>query len=146
VKNNNRRVVVAGVGPVTTVGIGKDAYWESLVQGRSAFKRIEFSTRDMDQYRSKVAAPIDSFDLFQYVERTRHPKYLGKTSRYAIGAASLALHDAGFELGDGEVTYKNWLPAGGRIGDLGLCVNGKDASQERTITDPTLSSDEEIHR
>ena len=37
------------------------------------------------------------------------------------------------------------LPVGGRIGDLGLCVNGNDASQERTITDPSLSSDEEIH-
>ena len=97
-KNTNRRVVITGLGPVTPVGIGKDVYWESLIEGRSAFKGIEFPDRDMNQYRSKVAAPIEAFDLFHYVEKTRHSKYLGKTSRYAIAAAALALRDGGFEL------------------------------------------------
>jgi hypothetical protein len=40
----------------------------------------------------------------------------------------------------------NSVPVGGRIGNLGLCVKGKDASQERTITDPILSSTEEKGR
>ena len=65
----------------------------------------------------EVAAPTDSFDLFQYVKRTRHPKYLGKTFRYAIKAASPALKDVGFELGGGEL---NPLPVGMRIGDSGF--------------------------
>lgn len=93
--NDHRRVVVTGLGPVTPVGAGKDAYWESLIQGRSAFKRIEFPNIDMTHYRSRVAAPIEEFDLFQFVDRTKHSKYLGRTSRYAIAAASLALKDAG---------------------------------------------------
>jgi 3-oxoacyl-[acyl-carrier-protein] synthase II len=98
VENHLRRVVVTGVGPVTPVGIGKEAYWDSLVHGKTAFKQIAFPNRDMNQYRCQIAAPIESFDLFQYVEKTRHSKYLGKTSRYAIAAAALAIKDAGLEL------------------------------------------------
>ncbi len=29
-----KRVVVTGVGPITPVGVGKEAYWESLIHGK----------------------------------------------------------------------------------------------------------------
>jgi len=95
--NQNRRVVVTGVGPITPVGIGKEAFWESLIRGRSAFRRIDFPKHDMGQYRSKVAAPIEGFDLSQFIYRLRHHKYIGRTTQFAIAAASLALKDAGIE-------------------------------------------------
>jgi len=90
--------VVTGVGPVTPVGIGKEPYWESLVHGRTAFKRILFPDRDMSQYRCQIGAPIESFDLFQYIPRTKHSKHIGRTSQFAIAGTYLALKDAGFEL------------------------------------------------
>ena len=122
--NHHRRVAVTGVGPVTPVGCGKEAYWESLIAGKSAFKRVEFPGRDMDQYRCKVAAPIETFDLSQFIEKTKHSKYLGKTSQYAIAAASLALKDAGLNLektnpegraarrGEGNIVWKGLIPFG----------------------------------
>jgi 3-oxoacyl-[acyl-carrier-protein] synthase II len=88
-------VVVTGVGPVTPVGIGKEAYWESLVQGKSSFKRIQFPDRDMSQYRCQIGAPIEGFDLSHYVERSKHSKHFGTTSLYAVAATKLALEDAG---------------------------------------------------
>ena len=97
-KNYRKRVVVTGVGPVTPIGIGKEAYWESLIQGKSSFKRIAFPNRDIAQYRSQIGAPIEEFDLFQYVERTKRSKYLGRTSRFAVAGTRLALGDAGIEL------------------------------------------------
>ncbi|MBM4350864.1 MAG: beta-ketoacyl-[acyl-carrier-protein] synthase family protein [Deltaproteobacteria bacterium] len=100
--NDKRRVVITGIGPVTPVGIGKDAYWESLVQGKSSFKRIEFPNRDMSQYRCQIGAPIEGFDLGQYVERSKHSKYFGKTAQYAIAAAKLALEDAGIQFEKNE--------------------------------------------
>ena len=96
--NYRKRVVVTGVGPVTPVGIGKEPYWESLVHGRTAFKRILFPDRDMSQYRCQIGAPIESFDLFQYIPRTKHSKHIGRTSQFAIAGTYLALKDAGFEL------------------------------------------------
>jgi 3-oxoacyl-[acyl-carrier-protein] synthase II len=102
VGNYKKRVVITGIGPITPVGIGKEAYWESLIQGKSSYRRIVFPNRDMSQYRCQVAAPIEGFDLFQYVDRTRHSKYFGRTSQFAVGAAWLALKDAGFELQKNE--------------------------------------------
>jgi len=98
VRNYHKRVVITGVGPVTPVGIGKEAYWESLIKGKSSFRRISFPDKDMSQYRCQIAAPIDGFDLFHFVEKSKLSKHLGKTSRFAIAAASLALKDAGLEL------------------------------------------------
>jgi 3-oxoacyl-[acyl-carrier-protein] synthase II len=98
VRNYKKRVVITGVGPVTPIGIGKEAYGESLIEGKSSFKRIEFPNRDMTQYRSQIGAPIEGFDLSQYVHRTKHAKRIGRTSQFAIAATRLALMDAGIEI------------------------------------------------
>jgi 3-oxoacyl-[acyl-carrier-protein] synthase II len=97
-----KRVVITGLGPVTPVGIGKEEFWRSLVEGRTSFKRITFPERDMAQYRCQVAAPIEGFDLYQFVERTKHSKYLGRTSQFAIAGAWFALKDAGIEIEKNE--------------------------------------------
>jgi 3-oxoacyl-[acyl-carrier-protein] synthase II len=96
--NHRKRVVVTGIGPVTPVGIGKEPYWESLVHGKTAFKRILFPDRDMSQYRCQIGAPLETFDLFEYIPRTKHSKHIGRTSQFAIAGTYLALKDAGFEL------------------------------------------------
>ncbi len=98
VRNYKKRVVITGIGPVTPVGIGKDAYWESLIKGKSSFRRISFPGIDMSQYRCQIGAPIEGFDLYHFVERSKLSKHLGKASQFAIAATWLALKDAGIEL------------------------------------------------
>src|SRR4030043_2199315 len=98
VRNYKKRVVITGVGPVTPVGIGKEAYWESLIKGRSSFRRISFPNKDMSQYRCQIGAPIEGFDLSHFVERSKLSKHLGRSSQFAIAATWLALQDAGIEL------------------------------------------------
>lgn len=100
-------MVITGIGPVTPVGIGKEAYWESLVQGKSSFKRIEFPNSDMKQFRCQIGAPLEGFDLGQYVAKSKRSKYFGKTTQYAIAAAKLALEDAGVQIERNEVEGKN---------------------------------------
>jgi 3-oxoacyl-[acyl-carrier-protein] synthase II len=102
VRNNKRRVLITGVGPVSPVGIGKEAYWDSLIQGKSSFKQIEFPHQDMTQYRCQIAAPIEGFDLFQYVDQIKHSKHIGRTSQFAIAATRLALSDAGIQIEKNE--------------------------------------------
>jgi 3-oxoacyl-[acyl-carrier-protein] synthase II len=98
VQSDLKRVVITGLGPVTPVGIGKEVFWDSLLEGKTCFKRIVFPGRDMGQYRSQVAAPIEDFDLYRFVDRTKHSKYFGRTSQFAIAGAKLALKDAGIEI------------------------------------------------
>jgi 3-oxoacyl-[acyl-carrier-protein] synthase II len=52
----------------------------------------------MSQYRCQIGAPLEIFDLFQYIPRTKHTKHIGRTSQFAIAGTYLALKDAGFEL------------------------------------------------
>ena len=98
VRNCKKRVVITGIGPVTPVGIGKEAYWESLIEGKSSFRGISFPNKDMSQYRCQIGAPIEGFELSHFVERSKLSKHLGKTSQFAIAATWLALKDAGIEL------------------------------------------------
>ena len=97
-RNCKKRVVITGIGPVTPVGIGKEAYWESLIEGKSSFRGISFPNKDMSQYRCQIGAPIEGFELSHFVERSKLSKHLGKTSQFAIAATWLALKDAGIEL------------------------------------------------
>jgi 3-oxoacyl-[acyl-carrier-protein] synthase II len=85
---------MTGMGPVSPIGIGKEPYWESLLKGKSGVKRIDFPGFDMDQYRTKIAASIEDFNLFEYVTETKKSKYLGRASRFAIAGTMLALNDA----------------------------------------------------
>jgi 3-oxoacyl-[acyl-carrier-protein] synthase II len=98
VRDYKKRVVITGVGPITPVGIGKEAYWESLIEGRSSFQRFSFPERDMSQYRCQIGASIEGFELSQYVNPTKHSKRLGRTSQFAIAATRLALRDAEIEV------------------------------------------------
>jgi 3-oxoacyl-[acyl-carrier-protein] synthase II len=98
VRDASERVVITGVGPVSPVGVGKEPYWDSLLTGRSGAKRIDFPGCDMDQYKTKIAAPIEDFDLSDYVIETKKSKYLGRTSQFAIAGTMLALEDAHLEV------------------------------------------------
>ena len=60
-----KRVVVTGIGAVTPIGIGKEAYWEGLKKGRSGVKTID-RFRDYPTY---IAAVIDDFDPQCYMEK-----------------------------------------------------------------------------
>ena len=67
----------------------------------------------MTHYRCQIGAPIEGFNLFQYIERTKHSKYLGRTSQFAVGAAWFALRDAGFELERIELGKEGHADPGG---------------------------------
>jgi len=103
VRDYKKRVVITGVGPITPVGTGKEAYWKSLTEGKSSFRGVSFPGKDMGQYRCQIGAPIEGFDLSHFVERSKLSKHLGRTSQFAIAATWLALKDAGIELNRNDV-------------------------------------------
>jgi 3-oxoacyl-[acyl-carrier-protein] synthase II len=93
-----KRVVVTGVGPVTPIGIGKDAYWQALMEGKTGVGLVEFPNFDMEQFRTRIAAQIKEFSMHDYLPVHKADRHLGRTSQFALVAAKLALADAAIEL------------------------------------------------
>ena len=87
----SRRVVITGLGVVAPNGIGKDAFWDALVAGKSGIDYI--TAFDATSYPCKVAGEVRDFDptRFMHVRRIQHR---GRFSQLAVAAAKLALEDS----------------------------------------------------
>lgn len=86
------RVAVTGLGLVTPLGIGKAAFWDSLIAGAVA---VDTLTRfDASAFPSRIAAEIPDFDASAYMER-RRMQWTDRFSQLAVVGALLACEDAG---------------------------------------------------
>ena len=87
-----RRVVVTGIGPVSPIGIGRDAFWESLLAGRGGVRKIQrFDPSDLPV---QIAGEVADFDPTEFMR----PKEIRRTDRavhFAVAASRLAWADAG---------------------------------------------------
>jgi 3-oxoacyl-[acyl-carrier-protein] synthase II len=94
VPETRRRVVVTGLGPVTGSGIGVEAFWDGLHQGRSPAERI---TRfDASPFRSRMAVHVEGFVPTEHMDRQR-ARRLDLFAQFAVAASRLALEDAGLD-------------------------------------------------
>ena len=89
------RIVITGIGPVTPIGVGVDAFWTSLTQGRSGARRVP----DLVDAGLKVqiAADIPDFDPSDYME-TKSARRMARFAQLAVAASRLAVEDAGLDL------------------------------------------------
>ena len=110
-----RRVVVTGLGPVTPVGVGREAFWEAICEGRSGTRRLAqlpdgFPVASL---QSRIVAPVTE-DLGEGPLKEGPPD-----RRFSLGrqAMELALEDAGLEgLGEtGAVVLGNAIGASAAI-------------------------------
>ena len=56
---SRRRVVITGLGVVSSIGLGKEAFWRALLAGQSGIKRIR--SFDASLYPSQIAGEISDF-------------------------------------------------------------------------------------
>ncbi len=94
---NKRRVVVTGLGVVSSVGIGKDDFWKSIINGKSGISRV--TSFDTKEFRCHYAGEIKNFNPEEFIPK-RKLQFLGRTSQLAITATSLSLKDARLPLKD----------------------------------------------
>jgi 3-oxoacyl-[acyl-carrier-protein] synthase II len=92
---DNDRVVITGVGVVSPIGIGKDAFWESLVVGRSGIKRI--STFDAASYPTQVAGEITDFDPVVFLSH-KEARRMDRSCQMILAASQMALEDSAIDL------------------------------------------------
>jgi len=88
---NPRRVVVTGLGAVTTVGHGKEGLWQGIQRGRSGIQRI--SRFDASALRSQVAGEIHDFQVLEYFDSHRI-KRVDRCAQMAMAVTKMAVEDA----------------------------------------------------
>jgi len=89
------RVVITGIGILAPNGIGLEAFWESLLAGRSGIGPITLF--DANGYRSRIAGEIKNFNPEDYIEPELKPKRMARHTQLAYAAAMMALRDAGLD-------------------------------------------------
>ena len=92
-----RRVCITGMGCVTPIGIGREAYWSALQRGESGVRRIE--SFDVSASPVKIAAEVRGFD-WEAQLNPRDRKHVPRTVPLALAAAREALEDAGVHTSD----------------------------------------------
>ena len=90
-----KRVVITGLGAITPIGIGKDNFWNSLIEGKSGIGYItKFNAENHD---SKIAAEVSDFNPLDFLDK-KEAKRMDKFAQFAVAATSLALKDGNIDL------------------------------------------------
>src|SRR5918998_2672528 len=92
-----RRVVITGMGCVTPIGIGREAFWRALQAGTSGVRRIE--SFDVTDSPVKIAAEVRDFD-WEAELNPKDRKHVARTVPLALAAAREALEDARIHASD----------------------------------------------
>jgi 3-oxoacyl-[acyl-carrier-protein] synthase II len=89
------RVVITGIGILAPNGIGIDAFWESLLAGRSGIGPI--TTFNATDFKSRIAGEVKNFNPLDYIEADLKPKRMARHTQFAYAATMMALRDAGLD-------------------------------------------------
>src|SRR5437667_10052089 len=107
--NNDRRVVITGLGAITPLGSELETFWSNLKNGVSGIRRIQ--AFDTTGYDCQIAGEVRDFDPKPFF---RNPKDVRRTDRFtqlAMAAANMALEDSAIDAEE--------LKRGDRFGVIG---------------------------
>ncbi len=109
-----RRVVVTGMGVITSLGKELDELWNGVLEARSGIH--ELSLIDPTPFKVKLAGDIPDFDPGNYVDPKDH-KRLDRFTLFAMYAGGKAIEDSGLDFAK-EDPYRCGVILGSGIGGL----------------------------
>ena len=90
-----RRVVVTAVGLVSPVGIGTDATWKAIQEGKNGIAPITHF--DPEEFACRIAGEAKTFDPLDYVDK-KDVKKMGRFIFFAIAATDYASQASGLKI------------------------------------------------
>ncbi|WP_217559164.1 beta-ketoacyl-ACP synthase II [Paenibacillus sp. GbtcB18] len=121
------RVVITGMGIISSLGNGVAPFWERLVQGQSGISRID--TFDTTRYKAKIAGLVRDFDGEALFGR-KEARKMDRFCQFALAAADQALMDAELNL-DMTDRERVGVYVGSGIGGIGTLLEQNRVLLER---------------
>ena len=112
---DKRRVVITGVGLLTSLGIGTEANWDRLLSGTSGIGPITHF--DASDFACRIAGQVPDFDPLQFVSK-KEVKKMDLFIQYALAGAQFAMEQSGLQVTDANAARVG-VHIGSGIGGLG---------------------------
>jgi 3-oxoacyl-[acyl-carrier-protein] synthase II len=109
------RVVVTGIGVVTPLGTGVEAFWSRLIAGESGIAPI--SLFDVGDYPTRIAGEVKDFNAEDWLDR-KEARRIDRFIAFAVASARMALDDSGLPTSDPDIATNTGVLIGSGIGGL----------------------------
>ncbi|MBN1577788.1 MAG: beta-ketoacyl-[acyl-carrier-protein] synthase family protein [Chitinispirillaceae bacterium] len=96
--DGTKRVVITGIGPVTSIGTGKKQFWEGMLAGRNPARKLPASYRKKYIPKTEFYVPLPEIALRDSGLAGRYDRIMQHETRFALVGTRLALEDAGYRL------------------------------------------------
>ena len=129
------RVVITGLGLVSSIGNNVSETWDNLITGKSGIKKI--SSFDVSDLPCKIAGYISHNEKDEYyVDRSKYlePREINRNDRfiqYGLIASIMAVEDAGLMTLDDKSKLRVGVSVGSGIGGLETIYNGSITLNEK---------------
>jgi 3-oxoacyl-[acyl-carrier-protein] synthase II len=110
----SRRIVITGIGVITSLGLDVNSFWSGVVNGKSGISLIEsFDTSDYD---TKIGAEVKNFHPTNYMEK-KEARRMDRFVQFAVAAAKQAVEDSKLEINE-DNTERVGVLIGSGIGGM----------------------------
>lgn len=86
-----RRVVITGIGVISPIGVGKEAFFNNLKEGKSGVSLI--SRFNAEALSTRIAAEVKDFEPTVYIDK-KEVKRMDRYTQFAVAASKMALEDS----------------------------------------------------
>src|SRR5512136_542341 len=93
------RIVITGLGIVSSIGVGKEAFWKNCLQGVSGIKPIQ--RFDVSSYRSRSGGQLPEIDFKAFI-KPANLRRMDRIGKIVVSAVRLALDDSGLNLKEAD--------------------------------------------
>lgn len=90
-----KRVVITGMGVVSSLGIGVDPFWNAIKEGKNGISLVE--RIDVSNMPTKVAAEVKNFEPGEFIDK-KEAKRMDRSTQFAMAAAKMAVENSGLNL------------------------------------------------
>src|SRR3954465_306757 len=126
------------MGVLAPNGTGLDAFWESLLAGRSGIGPITLF--DATGYKSRIAGEVKGFDPLDYIEAELKPKRMARHTQLAYAATMMALQDADLDIDNLDLPSPTPVIIGVSTSAIGIIESVYRAVQNQTPNRAPTSS------